>query len=125
VLREVAFMSKEAVFPEGADVVWEGDAVSGMHLIISGNAELQKVSRAGWTGTIMIAGRGDILGGEALSGRRANVTAEAIMGDLRTLVIDCGRMRQTLMNAPELCFHFMKAWGETIEKLEGIVTNID
>ncbi len=125
VLREVAFMSKEAVFPEGADVVWEGDAVSGMHLIISGNAELQKVSRAGWTGTIMIAGRGDILGGEALSGRRANVTAEAIMGDLRTLVIDCGRMRQTLMNAPELCFNFMKARGEAIEKLEGIVTNID
>mgnify|MGYP000932186569 FL=1 len=125
VAREIAFMSKETVVREGADIAWEGDAARDFHLIISGNAELQKTSRAGWLGTIMILGRGDFIGLDALFGARSNVTAEAIMGDLRVLAIDGAKLRQRLLMAPELCFNALQAVSANAVRLEGIITNID
>lgn len=125
VAREIAFMSKERVVREGADVTWEGDPVSDFHLIISGNAELQKTSRAGWLGTIMILGSGDFIGLDALFGGRSNVTAEAIMDDLRVLSIDGAKLRERLLMAPELCFNALAAVTANSERLEGIITNID
>ncbi|OQA79924.1 MAG: Linear gramicidin synthase subunit B [bacterium ADurb.Bin243] len=125
VQREIAFMSKEVVFREGSDIVWEGDPVNDLYLIFSGNAEVQKTSKAGWLGTIMITGRGDFLGFESLSGGKSNITAETIMGDLRALAINGTRLKQTLLTAPELCFNLLTAVSETAQKLEGIITNID
>lgn len=125
VAREIAFMSKERVIRDGADIVWEGDPVGDFHLIISGNAELQKTSKAGWLGTIMILGSGDFIGLDSLFGGRSNVTAEAIMGDLRVLAIDGAKLRQRLLMAPELCLNTLAAAAAKSERLEGIITNID
>jgi len=125
VAREIAFMSKERVVRAGFDVTWEGDPASDFHLIISGNVELQKTSKAGWLGTIMILGSGDFIGLDALFGGRSNVTAEAIMGDLRLLSIDGAKLSQRLLMAPELCFNALAAVTANSERLEGIITNID
>jgi amino acid adenylation domain-containing protein/thioester reductase-like protein len=124
VAREIVFMSKEIVFREEEDVVWEGDAVDNLYFIVSGSAELQKVSKAGWLGTILITGRGDFLGFESLTGERSNITAEVIMGELRAVAVNGKRMRQVLMTAPELCFNLFSALGANTQRLEGIITNM-
>jgi CRP-like cAMP-binding protein len=73
----------------------------------------------------MILGRGDFIGVDALFGGRSNVTAEAIMGDLRVLAIDGTKLRQRLLLAPELCFNALAAVSANAVRLEGIITNID
>ncbi len=124
VTREIVFMSKEIVFREEEDVVWEGDAVDNLYFIVSGNAEVQKISKAGWLGTILITGRGDFLGFESLTGGRSNITAEVIMGELRAVAVNGKRMRQALLTAPELCFNLFSALGANTQRLEGIITNM-
>ena len=123
--REIAFMSKEIVFDEGTDIVWEGDPLKDIYLVVSGNGEVQKASKAGWTGTIMLAGKGDFVGLEAVLNEPSNVTVEAIMDDMRVLAIDGEKLRHKLLTAPELCFNILKAARGHAERLEGIITNID
>ncbi len=125
IMREIAFMSKEIVFDEGTDIVWEGDAIPDIYLLVSGNGEVQKSSKTGWIGTIMLAGKGDFVGLESVLNEPSNVTVEAIMGDMRVLAINGGKLRQRLLMAPELCFNIIKASRDHAEKLEGIITNID
>jgi amino acid adenylation domain-containing protein/thioester reductase-like protein len=124
VTREIVFMSREIVFRAEEDVVWEGDAVDNLYFIVSGSAEVQKTSKAGWLGTIMITGRGDFLGFESLTGERSNITAEVIITELRAVAVNGKRMRQALMTAPELCFNFFSALGANKKRLEGIITNM-
>jgi amino acid adenylation domain-containing protein/thioester reductase-like protein len=123
--RDLAFMAKDVVVAEGADLMWEGDAALDLYLIVSGHAEVQKTSRAGWLGTIRVLGPGDLAGIESLFSRRANVTVEAIMGDLRVLAFNAQRLLQILHAVPELSFNLLASVSSRAEKLEGMIANID
>lgn len=123
VQRELAFISRELAVDENDTLIWEDNECENMYMIVDGVAEIQKSSKSGWVGTIMVASAGDVIGLEALLDKKSGTTAEAIMGDLTILAFDKKKINSILKTAPELCYNLFKFSNAQSGRMAGMIAN--
>ena len=125
VLEKIAGQVKEEGYYDETEIIWEGDIDNNFYIILDGNVEIKKHSKAGWLGTIGILGPGGFLGEENICNHNgASVIAESILGEVRVLKLQKEDIMKLLADYPEFGISFLKEMIAKVSSLEAIMVNL-
>ena len=124
-VQTFATKAREEDYCDETEIVWENDIDDNFYVIMDGNIELKKHSRAGWLGTIGIIGTGEFLGEENLwDDKGSSVIAESIMGEVRLLKLKKDDVIKLLKLYPEFGISLLKEMSDKVRRLESIMVNL-
>jgi len=125
VAEHLAIKATQTFYADETDVLWEGDADRHFYLVVDGNVEVSKKSKAGWSGTLKVLGKGEFLGEESvMEARPSSVTAEAILGDLLVFRFSGDDIRFLIEKSPDFMWRFLKEMTRKVNNLENFIVNI-
>ena len=106
-------------------LVWEGDPSDALYLVMNGYLEISSTSTSGWTGTLGVMGEKDFIGEESLfPGKRAILTAEALLGDVVALQFPGAILRAMIQQHPQLALNLIEALETRLQRLAKLVISI-
>jgi CRP-like cAMP-binding protein len=106
-------------------LIWEGDPAEALYLIMDGHLEISSTSTSGWTGTLGILSEKDFVGEESLfPGKRATLTAEALLGDVVVLCFPGAAIRGTIQQHPQLALNLLEALETRLQRLAKLLISI-
>ncbi|HRY31959.1 MAG TPA: amino acid adenylation domain-containing protein [Bacteroidales bacterium] len=124
-LERIARLAVQRNVEEDSGIVWEGERDDYFYVFSRGSVELSRHSRAGWAGTVMVAGRGDFIGADRLfNDRESNETAEAILGDVHLFAFRLADMKDLVSASPTLGANLVKILAERVSRLSDLFVNL-
>ena len=91
----------------------------------NGYLEISSTSTSGWTGTLGVMGEKDFIGEESLfPGKRAILTAEALLGDVVALQFPGAILRAMIQQHPQLALNLIEALETRLQRLAKLVISI-
>jgi len=125
ILEIFAGRAKEEDYYDETEILWEGDIDNNFYIIMDGNVEIKKYSKAGWLGTIGILGSGGFLGEENIwDNKGSSVIAESILGEVRALKFKKEDIITFLKDYPEFGMRFLNEMSTKVSRLEAIIVNL-
>ena len=87
--------------------------------------ELSRKSVMGWTGSISVLSPGDFTGeGNMFGDGPGNVSADAILGQVRTFSLSREKMQRLIADHPSLAFALLKGMNQRINRMEALWVNV-
>jgi len=124
-LANIAGISRQKVFKNSEDLLWEGVESNEFYVIVDGYVEICRNSVDGWTGTLLVAGSESVIGEENLIlNKPSSITVESIMGDSLVLAFNFNRIRDRIMNNPKILTEMLKMMADKITRLEKIIVSM-
>lgn len=124
-LLTLAKQARLDYFPDTHALLWEGEPNHDFHIIMAGHVEISAVSRFGWVGTLRVLSAGDFIGegGILSTDEPSSITAEAIVGDVRVLTLNCQEIKQLIQEHSKLGLSFLAALYKRAAVLEKLVVS--
>jgi CRP-like cAMP-binding protein len=120
-----AGLAREEYYSDESTLLWEGNINDNLYILMEGNLELMKNSRAGWLGTIGVLGPKDFLGeGNLMKTVPSPVSAEVCMGDARIFTFRKNDILKLMKDYPQFGINFVQELSERVRKLETLIVNI-
>jgi hypothetical protein len=127
--KDIASLARQAVqrnYEENSDILWEGEPNDYLYIIGRGNVEVSRHSRSGWLGTVMIAGKGELLGADQLFAEsKSSITAEALLDDVHVYAFRSDDVRRMLGQSPGLSSAFIRVLAERVNRLSSLFVNME
>lgn len=107
------------------DVLWEGEQNDKFYIIIDGHAEVSKIARSGWHGTIGVLSIGDFFGEQNIwNNNPSPVTVEAILKDLRLYSFNAPDILKIMSRYPTFSINLSRAISNKLKNLQFIMVNL-
>ncbi|MBD2847893.1 cyclic nucleotide-binding domain-containing protein [Paenibacillus sp. IB182496] len=121
----IAGIAEEETHADQAELLRKGEVSPAMYVIISGNVELSSRSTSGVEGTIGVLGPREVFGEtSALDSSPSNVTAVALLGEVRMLALNGEEVSRLIRLHPEIGIGLLRASFARVRQLEQMIMRI-
>ncbi len=121
----IAGIAEERTVPEGEHLLAIGQSNDTIYVIVDGRVELEGVSAAGIPGTIGVLGPKEVFGEtSSLDDTPSNVTASALLGDVRVLAMRGEDVSRLIRIHPEIGVGLLRASLSRVRLLENLIMKI-
>jgi len=121
----IAGIAEERTVQDADHLLTIGQSNDTIFVIVEGSVELEGVSAAGVRGTIGVLGPKDVFGEtSSLDGTPSNVTASALLGDVRVLAMRGEDVSRLIRIHPEIGVGLLRASLSRVRLLENLIMKI-